>query len=105
MLHRRLILAGLGGMIAAATITTGVAKADPLDDYTVVNAPIVCALLNQYPSVAGVENLIVALVGKGLTSEQAGEVVGRAVIGWCPAHTPEVRAFIAKWTTAGTVRA
>jgi hypothetical protein len=30
-LRRRLILAGLGGCIAAATITTGVAKADPQD--------------------------------------------------------------------------
>lgn len=33
MLRRRLVLAGLGGMIAAATITTGVAKADPALDY------------------------------------------------------------------------
>lgn len=28
VLRRRLILAGFGGMLAAATITTGVAKAD-----------------------------------------------------------------------------
>lgn len=102
----QIILAGLGGMLAAATITAGIAKADPaLDQYTVVNAPIVCAMLSQTSSEAGVEYVVGALHDKGLTFEQAGEVVARSVIGWCPSEMPEVRAFVAKWTTSGTVRA
>jgi hypothetical protein len=103
--RRLAAFAAFGAILAGAILGTGVAKASPLDDYTVVNAPIVCALLNQTPNVAGVENVISALHDKGLTSAQAGEVVGRAVVGWCPDQMPEVQGFVAKWGTAKRVMA
>jgi hypothetical protein len=104
--RRTLTLIGFGGLITAAAIAgTAVAKADPVTDYVVINAPIVCALLSQTSTEAGVEGVILALHEKGLTFEQAGEVVARSVVGWCPSEMPEARAFVAKWTTAGRVGA
>lgn len=96
-LQRMLVLAFLGAVTAGAVTGTAVAKADPIDEYTIVNAPIVCALLDEYPSVAGVEGVATALIDKGLAPKDAGEVLVRSVVGWCPRHTPEVNGFIAKW--------
>lgn len=38
VLRRRLLLAGLGGVLAAATLGTGVAKADPAEDFAFLAA-------------------------------------------------------------------
>jgi hypothetical protein len=105
VLRRRLILAGLGGMLAAATITMNVARADTLDDYIAVNGPVVCSLLDAEPTVAGVEHVGMALYGKGLTAKEAGEVLVRSVVGFCPRHTPELNLFIQKWAPAKRVMA
>src|SRR5215213_4622249 len=60
--HRACALVALGGMLVAATLLgSGVARADDLDDYIAVNGPIVCEILDSYPTVAGVEG-----VGLGL---------------------------------------
>lgn len=104
--RRALVLVGLGGLIAAAMVGTAVvAKADPVDSYVLTYAPAVCSTLDEYPSVAGIEGIGMAIVEDGYTPRQAGEIIARSVVGWCPSHMPEVQAFIAKWTTAGTVRA
>jgi hypothetical protein len=85
-------------MVAAATITAGIAKADPVvDSYTLNNEARVCKTLDAYPSVAGVEGVIAAIVNEGLTGGQAGQVVGMSVIDFCPSHLPEVQAFADKW--------
>jgi len=102
-LRRRLGLVFLGALIAGAVLGTGVARADSLDDYIVTNAPVVCSLLDDYPSVSGVEGLVIALHDEGFTGEEAGEIIGRSVVGWCPRHMTEVQAFIAKWAGAKQV--
>lgn len=105
VLRRNLGLAFLGAILAGCVLGTGIARADSLDDYVAANGPVVCSLLDSEPTVAGVEGVGMALYSKGLTAEQAGEVLVRSVVGFCPDHLPEVKAFIAKWTRAGTVGA
>jgi len=102
-LRRRLGLAFLGALIAGAVLGTGIARANPLDDYVVDNAATVCSLLDDYPSVSGVEGIVIALHDKGFTGEEAGEIIGRSVVGWCPEHAAEIRAFVAKWGSAHEV--
>lgn len=89
------------GWIAAAGMAT--ARADLVDTYVVTNANAVCATLDSYPSIEGIEGVGQAIMDDGLTPQAAGEVVTRAIVGWCPEHLPELNAFIAKWTTAGSV--
>lgn len=106
VLRRRLGLAFLGAILAGAVLGTGVAKADPVDDYVLTYAPAVCSTLDKYPTVGGVEGILQVIIqDDGFTPYQAGQIIGRAVIGWCPEHSSEVNRFIAKWTTGSTVRA
>jgi len=100
-LRRRLGLVFLGALIAGAVLGTGIARANPLDDYVIDNAATVCSLLSEYPSTAGVEGIVIALHDKGLTAQEAGEVVGRSVVGWCPEFAPIINLFIAKWAPTG----
>jgi hypothetical protein len=105
-LRRNLGLAFLGAILAGCVLGTGIARADTsLDDYVAVNGPVVCSLLDSEPTVAGVEHVGMALYGKGLTAQQAGEVLVRSVVGLCPRHLPELNSFIAKWNHAETVHA
>jgi len=104
--RRLLALMGFGAMIAAGILGAGRAAADPAtDSYVIVNAPIICALLDESPNVAGVENIGAALIQKGLNPQQAGEVLVRSVLGWCPSHQPELKAFINKWVPRKPVTA
>ncbi|MDN4521399.1 DUF732 domain-containing protein [Mycolicibacterium austroafricanum] len=98
--NRALVLITLGWAAAAGMAT---ARADLVDTYVMTNASAVCATLDSYPSVAGIEGIGQAIMDDGLTPQAAGEVVTRAIVGWCPEHLPELNAFIAKWTTAGSV--
>ncbi|MEH3142482.1 MAG: DUF732 domain-containing protein [Mycobacterium kyogaense] len=93
----RLLLAcvATGGVLVGST---GVARADWLDDYVVENAAIVCSVLDSYPSVGGVEGVVLGLMDDGLAPASAGEVLARSVIGWCPEHSAEMNAWIAKWS-------
>jgi hypothetical protein len=93
-LQRRLILASLGGMLAAATITTGVARAD-------LN---VCSALHNSPTVGTVEQLVLEFTDDGWTPGESGEIIARSVVGGCPQFVPILNQFIAKWTPAKTVR-
>ena len=99
---RMLVLIGLGALITAAT-GTAIAKADPVDDYTTASAPAICAVLDQDPSIAGVQSVLVAIMADGVPPRPAGEIVARSVVGWCPSHLPEVQAFVAKWSSARAV--
>lgn len=96
-LRRLLVLAGLGGMVAAATITAGVAKADVVTDYVAANARIVCLVLDEYPTVEGIQGVGEAIVEDGLSPRAAGEVIARSVIALCPEHLPELHLFVARW--------
>ena len=103
-INRALVRAALAitlGWAAAAGMAT--ARADLVDTYVMTNASAVCATLDSYPSVAGIEGIGQAIMDDGLTPQAAGEVVTRAIVGWCPEYVPVLNAFIAKWTTAGSV--
>lgn len=84
MLRRRLILAGLGGCIAAATITTAIARA----------TPDVCGSLTVSPTVGTVEQLVVMFVTDGLTPGVAGELIAVTVMRQCPQYTPVLQRFV-----------
>ena len=101
--HTRLILAtiGLGAIIAA--IAAPPARADYVDDYTLDNAWRVCLVLDAYPSVNGVEGVLAGIMKDGLTPKDAGTVLARSVIGWCPEHKPEVDRFVARYSNAGVM--
>jgi hypothetical protein len=105
VLKRRLIAAATAGFVGVILLTNANAKADPLDATTITDAPDVCSALVKTPTEMGVENEVAALHLQGLSGDQAGEIVGRAVVGWCPDQMPEVQAFAAKWGTAKKVLA
>ncbi len=100
-LNRCLLVLVALGWLATAGIAT--ARADLVDDYTVAHAPAVCATLDAYPSVDGIEGVGMAIVDDGLAPAAAGQVITRAIVGWCPEHLPELEAFIAKWTPAQVI--
>lgn len=103
---RTLVGIAVGALGAAAVmLSTGTARADVMDDYIADNAHIVCSVLDSYPSVEGVEGVGLAIMDDGFTPQAAGQIVVRSVIGLCPEHMAEVRAFVAKYSTAGTVHA
>ena len=90
-------------LIAIATFLgalfgSAIAKATPIDDYIATNAGAICNLLDNEPTVDGVAAIGIILMGKGLTPQQAGEVMVRSVIGLCPRHIPELKAFAAKYS-------
>ena len=97
--RRWLVLAGLGALIVAAVmLDNAAAKADPVTDYTVANAPAICAALDKQPTVGTVENIVGTIVLRdSFTGAQAGQILARAVIGWCPDHAVQLRAFADKW--------
>lgn len=99
-LNRFLALVALGWLAAAGT---AVARADLVDDYIVAHAPAVCATLDAYPSVDGIEGVGAAIVDDGPAPAAAGQVIARAIFGWCPEHLPELEAFIAKWSPAQVI--
>lgn len=94
----RLLVAGAAGCVIAAGGGMATAKADTIDDYVGTNAHVVCSVLDDYPSVEGVEGVVAAIVDDGLNPVAAGQVIARSVIGLCPRHMPELKAFIAKYT-------
>ena len=102
---RALVGIAVGALGVAAVMFSASAKASPVDDYVADNAHIVCSVLDDYPSVAGVEGVGLGIMDDGFSPQAAGEIIVRSVIGLCPGHLGEVRAFIAKYATAGTVRA
>lgn len=102
---RTLVGMAVGALGAAAVMFSAPARADVVDDYVADNAHIVCSVLDDYPSVAGVEGVGMGIMDDGFTPKAAGQIIARSVIGLCPEHLDEMRAFVAKYLTAGTVRA
>lgn len=94
-LRRRLTLAAFGAILAGATIGTGIAKADPQQNYAAINAGPICSVLDDYPSIAGVTGVLQGVQNdSGFTPYQAGQSVAEAVIGWCPRHLALLKRYI-----------
>lgn len=81
------------GVIAGSFLTAGgillatPAKADAASEaYAVVYGPIVCDVLDDYPSFSGILGIGKAIADDGLSFTQAGEVIAIAVTELCPRH-------------------
>ncbi len=81
-----------------------VARGDDLSPRVVayVNAfhDSVCTTLDDVPTVAGVEGVVLAVMGAGFTGGEAGQIVAASVLVYCPEHSVELQAFADKWAPA-----
>ena len=87
-LRRRLYgVAVVAGLVGWGIGAAAHADASPVTDYTVANAPRVCATLTQYPTFPGVTATMQAVIDEsGFTVEQAAQVVVSSVWNLCPQH-------------------
>ena len=99
------LMAALGVVVFAAS-----AKADPSSElepeviaYTARNAGIVCSVLADHPSVAGLEGIMLAIEDNGLTPRQAGQVAALSVYEACPRYAYILDAFVAVYGPKGAV--
>jgi hypothetical protein len=82
-----LIWSAVAFLILAALWLSPNAKADPVDNYAIVNGPRVCTVLDVYPSFPGIEGLSQAIVSEtGWGYREAGRIIAEAVTAFCPAH-------------------
>lgn len=94
---RFLVSMTAGALGAAAVLFASEAQADVVTDYVAANARIVCLVLDEYPTVEGIQGVGEAIVEDGLSPTAAGEVIARSVIALCPEHLPELNLFVARW--------
>jgi hypothetical protein len=93
-LRRRLILAGFGGVLAAATITTGVAKADgELSNaeaaYVIAfGGTAICPVIAQFPSEAGVLGIAQGVMEDGFPPDSSVDIINASVAAYCPQWFP-----------------
>jgi hypothetical protein len=83
-----------------------IARADTVDHgvqhRTNTEAPSVCSLLNDYPTLSAVAGVIQGLVEDDeFTPYQTGEVVTRSVANDCPRHVPLLQRFADTYTPKG----
>lgn len=94
-----LLLASLLIGLSVGLAARANADVDPAAiDYAQRNAGAVCAVLDVYPSPAGVIGIAQAIVDDGLSFNQAGQVVALSVLTECPQHQPVIDRFIARYT-------
>lgn len=90
---RRLGVA-LVALIAAAVLSTGVARADGVvsdveAQYILVNADAVCLTLDKYPTKAGVLGVMQGVMDHGgFSPDSAVDVINASVYEMCPQHWP-----------------
>jgi len=97
-LRRILIAAAVGAVLAGAGIGAGIARADTETDLAaILVGDAVCTTLDTYPTTDGVLGVALALMEEGWSGEEAGAVIGAAVIRDCPRHVPLLTAFAAQW--------
>ena len=101
----------IGGAGAAAAVSalllalpfSAPARADAVTDYVEVNAPVVCHVLDEFPTFDGISGIGLGIMDDGLTATQAGGVITLAVHDVCPRHTTLLLAFIEHYS-GGTVK-
>jgi hypothetical protein len=87
----------IGGSIGMAAR----AHADPASDaYAEKYAGAVCATLDDYPTYAGIQGVVIGIHNDGLSWYQSGEVLGTAVFNVCPRHADLVKSW-ANTVTSG----
>lgn len=106
---RSALLATFGALIAAATLTTSRAHANPETDYT-TQATTICQTLDHSPTFGGlIKTIDNTATETGLDLYAVGDLVAHAVIDQCPWHIPLLERFVdaieprATTTTTGTL--
>lgn len=89
VLRTRLALMAVGAVTAGAVLGTGVARADgyitPTEArYIAVNGHVVCDVLDDYPSEAGVTGIMQAIVSDGFSADSSADIVNASVLENCP---------------------
>lgn len=100
-------------MVAAGAAIASLAKADPIEpqvfNYAVTAAPAICAVLDKYPTLPGVEGVLQGIENdSGFTAFQAGEALAIGVQAQCPRHIALLQRFAdtyAPQSTSGGVLA
>lgn len=87
------------GIVTGATITTTIvfaapAKADVPTPVITQYSDAVCSTLDDYPTFNGILGVGQALHDYGWTWREAGEIVGMAVLRYCPRHTQLLNDFM-----------
>lgn len=100
-MNRNAIRAFALGIITGSFLTSGIvllsapAKADP--DVT-KGERIVCVLLDQNPTFAGIVQTAIVIEQKtGVDDRTAGQMIGQSVYGQCPEYVPLIKAFVEKY--------
>lgn len=91
-----LLMAALGCVVML--LSTPQAKATPQDDayaYAAVYGPVVCQVLDEYPSNAGIIGIGQALTEDGWDGQSAGRIVAYSAAEFCPRHMPLLKRFAA----------
>lgn len=88
-----LLLTLFGALIAAAILSTGVARADGVvsdveAQYILANADAVCATIDKYPTKAGVLGVMQGVIDHGFSASDSVDVINASVYAWCPRHWP-----------------
>ncbi len=91
------LLVALVIVVGAALGYSPVASAVPshdVDAYAADNGYIICQVLDDHPSFAGIRGVSQAIVLKGLSEYESGEVIALSIIGYCPRHLGLMQQFI-----------
>lgn len=87
-----------GVILAFAVMFSIPAHSGPLDVnstiYAARNAPVVCEVLTDYPSLGGLEGVIQGVENDGFTPTQAGGIVAIAVQAKCPRFDGLLQQFV-----------
>ena len=81
--------------LLALGLSSGVAVADPVDDYVASTGPTaVCPTLDNSPTFAGLFVLLKLVGNDGFSAYDAGTIVAKSVINYCPHHVGLLMDFV-----------
>ena len=99
--------AAAAALLALAVLTAPTAQADDPSPQVVAYAAyfggIVCDVLDDHASLAGVQGVIQGVQADGFTAYEAGQIVGLSVAEICPRHIGLLKRFINAYSDAGVI--
>lgn len=90
-----MLVMALIGMLMLIAFTPTV-KAAPQDDaysFAAVYGPVVCQVLDDFPSVSGIVGIGQALGEQGWSGTDVGRIIAYSAAEFCPRHMPLLRRF------------
>ena len=95
-MRRNTFLAAALALAAAVTLAPTAAADEPstaVVAYAATFGGIVCDVLDDYPTTSGIIGIAQAIQSDGLSSYEAGQVIGLSVSEICPRHTALILRF------------